>query len=396
MAIINANQNPRSPHAPTIGIIGGGQLAKMLGAAAAPLGVQILVLSEQPHCPAAATCQRVIAGDPDELDSLRELARQVDVVTLENEFIDAAMLRQLEAEGHVIRPGSRTMHLVQDKLVQKTTLRAAGLAVSSFMETPDLASVDMAIAELGLPLVLKKRRNGYDGKGNATLRTAGDAKLAWELLQGDENPLLAEQFCDFSAELAVMITRSLDGSAVTYPVVETAQHHHICHTVKAPADIQSGLARQVKTLALNAVSAVHGVGTFGVELFLARNGQVLINELAPRVHNSGHYTIEACVCSQFENHIRAVLGWPLGSPEMRAKAAVMVNLLGAEKGSGHPHGIDRALSTPGAHVHVYGKTTSSPSRKMGHVTALGETLEEAWQTAHNAAQSLRFGAPNHS
>jgi 5-(carboxyamino)imidazole ribonucleotide synthase len=178
---------------------------------------------------------------------------------------------------------------------------------------------------------------------------------------------------------------------VSYPLVETIQRDHICHVVKSPATVPSEVAARAADIAQRAVSAVSGVGSVGIEMFLTADGNILINEMAPRVHNSGHYTIEACACSQFENHVRAVLGWPLGSTAMRTPAAVMVNLLGAAKGTGQPRGIEAALQIPGAHIHVYGKTTSSPGRKMGHITALGDTIDQALERAQRAAAAIRFG-----
>jgi 5-(carboxyamino)imidazole ribonucleotide synthase len=384
---------PKNPGAPTIGIIGGGQLAKMLGQAASQLGLQTIVLSEQPHCPAASSVTRVIQGAADEIDSLRQLAEACDLVTLENEFVDANLLEIFEQSGHPVAPSAATMRIVQDKFLQKTALKNAGLAVPEFIDVPDLAALDAAIRILGLPLVLKKRRNGYDGKGNATIRKEADARLAWELLNGEENALFAEAFCPFTQELAIMITRGANKSSVAYPVVETIQDHHICRTVKAPAPISLALAETVTNLARKAIDAVQGVGAFGVELFRAADDRILINELAPRVHNSGHYTIEACACSQFENHLRAILGWPLGSPVMRLPAAVMINLLGHGKGSGAPTGIQQALETAGAHIHIYGKTTSAPLRKMGHLTILGQSLEDTLQRAQSAASKIQFGNP---
>lgn len=384
---------PKSQVAPTVGIIGGGQLAKMLGQAASQLGLNTVVLSEQVHCPAASAVTRVIQGSADSIESLRELAQAADIVTLENEFVDASLLQTLEQEGHNVAPGSATMRVVQDKFSQKSALKAAGLSVPEFIDVPDLEALDAAIRLLGLPLVLKKRRNGYDGKGNATIRTEADARMAWELLNGDENALFAEAFCPFVQELAIMITRAPGRETVAYPVVETVQDHHICRTVKAPAPISPATAERVASLARRAIDAVNGVGTFGVELFRTEDDRVLINELAPRVHNSGHYTIEACASSQFENHLRAILGWPLGSPQMRTRAAVMINLLGHGKGSGAPMGIERALEIGGAHVHVYGKATSAPLRKMGHLTMLGADLDETLRLAQRAAGEIRFGNP---
>lgn len=377
--------------APTIGIIGGGQLAKMLGQAASQLGLTTVALSEQTDCPAAAAVTRVVQGSADNIGSLRQLAEAADVVTLENEFADADLLQQLEADGHAVAPGSATMRVVQDKFSQKTALKTAGLTAPEFIDVPDLEALDAAIRLLGLPLVLKKRRNGYDGKGNATIRKEADAAMAFELLDGEKNALFAEAFCPFTQELAIMITRAPGHEAVSYPVVETIQEHHICRTVKAPAPVSPAVADRVATLARRAIDAVNGVGTFGVELFRTADDRVLINELAPRVHNSGHYTIEACHCSQFENHIRAILGWPLGSSAMRTNAAVMINLLGHGKGSGAPVGIEQALAMAGAHVHVYGKGTSAPLRKMGHLTMLGADLDETLKRAQHAADAIRFG-----
>ena len=388
-----AARPPKNPVAPTIGIIGGGQLAKMLGQSASQLGLQTIVLSEQPNCPAASSVTRVLQGGADELESLRALAEACDVVTLENEFVDANLLEALEEAGHPVAPSAATMRVVQDKFLQKTALKNAGLSVPEFIDVPDLAALDAAIRILGLPLVLKKRRNGYDGKGNATIRKEADIRLAWELLNGEENALFAEAFCPFTQELAIMITRSATQGACGYPVVETIQEHHICRTVKARAGVPEHISFEVALMASKAIEAVQGIGTFGVELFRTADDRIVINELAPRVHNSGHYTIEACECSQFENHLRAILGWPLGPAAMRMPVAVMINLLGCGNGSGEPIGIKEALAIPGAHIHVYGKTTSAPLRKMGHLTMLGHSLDDTLQRAQRAAALIQFGNP---
>jgi 5-(carboxyamino)imidazole ribonucleotide synthase len=202
---------------------------------------------------------------------------------------------------------------------------------------------------------------------------------------------MVEAFFSFVKELAVIVTRGRDDAMVVYPVVETIQRNHVCHVVKAPAQIFGDLAEGASALAKCAVEAVGGVGSFGVEMFLSANGELAINELAPRVHNSGHYTIEACHCSQFENHVRAVLGWPLGSPRMVALAAVMVNLLGTGKTSGQPRGLENALRQAEARVHIYGKLTSGAGRKMGHITVLENSVEEAQAVAERAAKEIYFG-----
>lgn len=377
---------------PRLGIVGGGQLAKMTALAGLQLGCDVVVLERNNYSPAANLASHSIVGDWDNPEALLKLASMVDVVTLENEFVDAGSLRALEEAGYPLYPTASTIALVQDKFIQKQTLAAAGLPVPRFEPVAGVAEVEAAAEKLGLPLMLKARRDAYDGKGNATLRSVTDAAAAWTKLGGDQGrELFVEAFCDFATEIAVIVTRGRDGVSVSYPLVETVQRNHVCHVVKAPASVASDVSARAIEVARRAVAAVGAVGSFGVEMFLTRGGDIVVNELAPRVHNSGHYTIEACRCSQFENHVRAVLGWPLGSATMVAPAAVMVNLLGTTKAAGHPQGLERALAVPGAHVHIYGKAMSGPGRKMGHVTALGDTLEEAQHTAERAAAEIRFG-----
>lgn len=362
----------------------------MTAFAAIRLGCQVVVLEKNRHSPAAAVAEFIV-GDWNEPGPLLELASHVDVVTLENEFVDAGLLRVLEDAGHKVFPSSRSLASVQDKFDQKNLLTEAGLPTADAFEVTNRASLDEAILTLGLPLVLKARRNAYDGRGNATIRTQDDADEAWQKLGGHlGNPLYAEAFCDFSAELAVIVTRSRNGECVTYPVVETIQRDHVCHLVRAPAPLDEKVTHEAARIARAAANAVEAVGSFGVELFLTRDGRVMVNELAPRVHNSGHYTIEACVCSQFENHVRAVLGLPLGSTRMIAPAAAMVNLLGTGPGDGNPSDLDAALAVEGASVHLYGKPNSGPGRKMGHVTAVADTLASAEQSALASADKIQF------
>lgn len=362
------------PDAIALGIVGGGQLAKMTAQAAAQLGCKVVILERQPEFPADSVAACTLIGDWNDPNSLLELASLADVVTLENEFVHAGALAVLEERGHTLWPSAATLRLTQDKLVQKRTLADAGLPVPRMRAVERVEEVAAPAREWGWPLLLKARRNAYDGKGNATVRTLADIALAWNRLGGESgNPLFAEQFCPFTKELAVIITRARNGEAVTYPVVETVQRNHICHVVRVPAPVAPKIAERAAELARRAVEAVGAVGSFGVEMFLLEDGQLLINELAPRVHNSGHYSIEACVCSQFENHVRAVLGWPLGSTALRSPAAAMLNLLATADGPGMTLGLEDALRVRGAHVHLYGKTRGVPGRKMGHVTAMGVT-----------------------
>lgn len=374
-----------------IGIIGGGQLAKMTALSAMELGCEVVILEKNKNTPASSLAAEILYGDWDDPDCLLKLAARVDVVSLENEFVDATSLQTLEDNGHLLYPGARTIGLVQDKLTQKQTLAAAGIAVTPFAPVSTKQDIINAAEKLHWPVVLKARRNGYDGKGNSTLYSAADIDRAWDQLDGDLRPLYLEGFCDFKSELAVMITRGKTGETVDYPVVESVQKDHICHLVRAPARPDGSVATAIQT-ALQAVTSIDGVGTTGVEMFLTEDDRIILNEMAPRVHNSGHYTIEACECSQFENHVRAILGLPLGSTKMIAPAAVMINLLGAAQGTGYPAGIEDALRVSGAHIHIYGKTSTDKGRKMGHITALGADIDSAEQTALKAARFIRFGA----
>jgi 5-(carboxyamino)imidazole ribonucleotide synthase len=282
--------------------------------------------------------------------------------------------------------------VVQDKLRQKQALAAAELPVPSFR--PVSAPEDLARLgkELGWPLMLKARRDGYDGRGNALVRSARDAEAACERLGWPDRTLLAETCVNFERELAVLVVRGLDGSVVSYPVVETRQDPelHICREVLAPAAVEAAVAERATHVARAAVEAVGGVGAFGVELFLLRDGQVCVNELAPRPHNSAHYTIEACWTSQFENHVRAVLELGLGDTSLRAPAAAMVNLLGSGAGTVSPGDLGAALRVPGAAVHLYGKAENRLGRKLGHVTAVGPSLDEALERARAAAACLHL------
>jgi 5-(carboxyamino)imidazole ribonucleotide synthase len=378
--------------APRLGIIGGGQLARMTAMTALKLGCDVVVLERNAVSPAATLATHSLVGDWDDPTVLTAFAAQCDVVTFENEFVDAAALAALQRAGRLVFPRAESLALVQDKYVQKKTLEEAGLPVVPYERTATVDALHAALRRLGVPAVLKARRDAYDGRGNSTIRAHADAEPAWRQLSDDgRRALFVEQWCDFTMELAVMVTRGRDGTTVAYPVVETEQRDHVCRVVRAPARVTPAVAAQVTEYATRAAAALDAVGTIGVECFLTTDGRVLINEVAPRVHNSGHYTIEACACSQFENHVRAVLGLPLGSPRLVAPAAVMVNLLGASRVPARPAGLDRALAVPGASLHLYGKRMSGERRKLGHVTALGESLAEAEAAAMRCAESITFG-----
>jgi 5-(carboxyamino)imidazole ribonucleotide synthase len=383
------------PRVGPLGILGGGQLGRMTLQAASVLGVDVVIGERFADSPAARLTSSSIVfdggwSDPQALDRLARLAR---VVTLENEFVDWRVLQSLEDRGVSVRPSPGCVRIVQDKLLQKQALARAELPVPLFAQVADPDGVVRAGEnELGWPLMLKARRDGYDGRGNVVVRTPEDASSACRRLGWPERELFAEAFVGFERELACLVVRGLDGAIAEYAVVETRQDArlHICREVLAPADVPEQVAIEAAGVARGAVQAVGGVGAFGVELFRLENGQVLINELAPRPHNSAHYTIEACWTSQFANHARAVLGLPLGRSDMRSPAAAMVNLLGSKARALDEQSLERALSEPHAYVHLYGKAENRAGRKMGHVTAIADSQVEALGRARTVAQRIRL------
>jgi 5-(carboxyamino)imidazole ribonucleotide synthase len=371
-----------------VGILGGGQLARMTAEAASTLGIEVAILEREANSPAGRIAAREVTGSWTDETALAALAQGALAVTLENEFVEVSALEWLEARGVPTFPTARTLAMVQDKLLQKRHMRAGGVPMPDFAEVTRPEDITAAGERWGWPLVLKARRNGYDGYGNATLRGPDDIADACARLGWPERALLVEAWAPFTRELAVMVARGRDGACVAYPVVETVQQNHICHIVRAPAAGQAAMLARAAAIARQAVETIDGIGVFGVELFELADGTLLYNEIAPRPHNSGHYTIEGCVTSQFENHLHAVLGLPLGSAALLAPAAVMVNLLGRRAGAARADGLADALAVGGVHVHIYGKLASRVGRKMGHVTALGETVEEAERRARAAADAI--------
>jgi 5-(carboxyamino)imidazole ribonucleotide synthase len=355
--------------------------------AAWPLGISVAVLG-QPGDPAAGVAGGLIVGDWHDPSAVAQLGADCGVLTLENEFVEASALAAVEAAGTPVRPNARTIAMVQDKALQKELLRAADIPVPSFAVAERATDLDALGRDLGWPLMLKSRKLGYDGYGNATCATPAEAADAFERLDRGEG-VLVEAFVDFTRELAVMVARRVGGEALPYPVVETRQRNHICHEVLVPAPIDPSDAERAEELAVHAAATALAVGVMGVELFALPDGKILVNELAPRPHNSGHYTIEACETSQFENHLRGVLDLPLGTVEMRMPRAAMVNLLGTRTGPADAV-IAGAVSVPGAHLHLYGKAEVRVGRKMGHVTTVGGTLEDSLNRARQAASQVRL------
>ncbi len=371
----------------TIGIVGGGQLGRMLTEAAHNLGFKVLVLDPTENSPAAQVADEHILGSFKDADAIKKLAGKVDVLTFEIESANAEALDALVAEGKKVYPEPKTLKIIKDKFEQKVFLRNAGIPVSDFALIESKDDIAEQGELFGYPFLLKTRFDAYDGRGNAVVADESSIDFAYEKL-GGKSSLYAEKFVPFEKELAVVAARSQDGKVITFPVVETIHKNNICHIVISPAPVSDEVIEKAKTLASKVLDTLKGVGVFGIEMFLTKDGNVLINEIAPRVHNSGHHTIEGFTMSQFEAHIRAITGLELVEPEPRSPFSVMVNILGEREGVAMPQGIEEAHALGNTKVHLYGKHETRVERKMGHLTAIGEDREETLQKALEARKKI--------
>ncbi|GAB5586710.1 phosphoribosylaminoimidazole carboxylase ade2 [Umbelopsis nana] len=358
-----------------VGILGGGQLGRMMIEAASRLNLQVVVLDKPVDSPAKQieSTQQHIEGEFKDPIKIEELASQVDVITIEIEHVNAEILAALEKKGSIVHPSPSTILTIQDKYEQKNHLSAHGIPLAEYVETPDRAAIVAAAQKFGYPLMLKSKTMAYDGKGNYVVKSEADIDTAMQALS--KTPLYAEKWAPFTKELAVMVVRRANGEVRSYPVVETVHKNSICHLVIAPAQVDGVVAERAQKVAENAIKTFSGAGVFGVEMFMMEDGKLLLNEIAPRPHNSGHYTIEACETSQYENHLRAILDMPLGSTQMKVPASIMVNILGASSDMEECYKpCHEALSIDGATIHLYGKKECRAGRKMGHITVVGESM----------------------
>ncbi|MGB3786368.1 MAG: 5-(carboxyamino)imidazole ribonucleotide synthase [Phormidesmis sp.] len=378
-----------------VGVIGGGQLAWMMSAGAIALGIDLYIQTPSDEDPAVAIAKTILAGEVDDAAVTAQLARQCDVITFENEFIDLPALRLLEgqtADGEILfAPSLDALSPLLDKYDQRLYCDRINLPSPPFTtleRKADLPSLAEKVASIDLPLALKTRRHGYDGQGTFILKTLREVEAAWEKL--DYQPVLLEAFVEFEKELAVMVARSASGEIAVYPVVETEQIDQVCRRVIAPARVEDSIKHEVSAIATTLINSLEFVGILGIELFLTAQGKVTLNEIAPRTHNSGHYTLDACSTSQFEQQLRAVSNRPLGSTELKRPSAVMINLLGTQStASDYQTKRDALSQIPDAQVYWYGKRQSRPGRKMGHVTVLTDSpndddvIAEVIQTVEN-------------
>lgn len=367
----------------TIGVLGSGQLGRMFALAARELGYRIHIYSPDTDTPAGQIGDREFACSYTDLDQIREFAKEVQVVTFEFENVHAA---STSAAGELapVRPDGRVLHITQNRLREKTFLEGNGFPVTPFRRINSLDDLKKAATELGLPAVLKTADFGYDGKGQVKIMAADQLESALAALKGAEG--IYEAFVSFEKEISVVAARTLNGEFAAFPVFENAHANHILDVTFAPAAIDAKLARQASDLAAGILQKLDVVGLLTVEMFVTKEGRILVNELAPRTHNSGHLTIDACVTSQFEQQVRAVCGLPLGSTELR-KPAAMANLLGHLWQGGEPNWA-AALEDPFVKLHLYGKAEARKGRKMGHLTAMGETTAEAVRRVTEARERL--------
>ena len=355
------NVSPLGPDA-TIGILGGGQLGRMLALAAAKIGLKCHVLSPDPQSPAFDVVHRVTNADYTDTEALDRFAVDVDVVTYEFENIPADTATFLSARKPVL-PDPRVLATTQDRLKEKTFIAGLGIGTARFVAVDAPDAMAPALDRIGRPAVLKARRFGYDGKGQIILRDGIEPDAAWRAVGGQ--PAILEAFVPFEREISVVAARSAAGRIECFDVTENEHRDHILKTSRAPADVPPDVAAAARDIAGKIAAAFDYVGVLAVEMFVLRDGgdrTVLVNEIAPRVHNSGHWTLDGATVSQFEQHIRAVAGWPLATP-MRLGRVEMMNLIGAEVDD-----YAKWLATPGVSVHLYGKTAVRAGRKMGHVT----------------------------
>jgi 5-(carboxyamino)imidazole ribonucleotide synthase len=358
-----ANQLKLKP-GDTIGILGGGQLGRMLATAAARLGLRCRVFSPDPDSPAFDVVMDATCAEYADVEALELFAADVDIITYEFENVPAASAMILAARRPVL-PNRKILETTQDRLAEKDFVRQLGIGTADYADVSSVASLRAAIARIGLPAVLKTRRFGYDGKGQSIIREGDDPEQIWEDLA--TKSAILEAFIPFEREISVIAARSAGGQVECFDVTENEHADHILKTSRAPAAISDALAAQARGIAEKIATALNYVGVLAVELFVvAGDGgpKLLVNEIAPRVHNSGHWTLDGASISQFEQHIRAIAGWPLGKP-VRHGPVIMTNLIGDEIND-----YERWLTVPGATVHLYGKGAPRPGRKMGHVTQI--------------------------
>lgn len=368
----------------TVGIVGGGQLARMDALAARAMGYRVVIADPDPDCPAAHVADQVVAAPLNSPEGVAPLASLCDVVTYEFENIAPAVLERLAQEAPVF-PAVSVLRACQNRIFEKQALTAAGVPVAPWRPVTSREEFDAALEAIGAPCVLKTATEGYDGKGQVVIHTPDEGPAAYEKLAG--RPLVLEGFVPFEREVSVVVARSSAGEVATFPVAENIHRNNILAISIVPARVLPETAQAASDLAIRVAKHMGLVGLLGVEMFAMPDGRLLVNELAPRPHNSGHYTMDACVTSQFEQHIRAVCGLPLGAVDLLSPV-VMANIMGED----YPLDVAAALSDPRVKLHLYGKREARVGRKMGHLNVTAPTVEEALERAQMAKARIRTHA----
>ncbi len=352
------------------------------------MGLNVKTLSPKPAGPVSSLGISHV-GDWNDETVMRRFLDGCDVITVESEWAPVELAERVSQGIIPVWPSSVTVKAIRHKGRQKSKLNSVGIPQADYRACESLDEAITALDQFGGKVMAKKYEGSYDGYGNATVTSHDGMRAAWEKLSGADG-LLVESFVPFVKEIAILVARSPSGASVVYPVVDTEQRDHRCHAVSVPAQISSSCAEMARNVAITAADAIDSVGILGVELFEMAEGSILLNELAPRPHNTGHYTIEACHTSQFENHARAILDYPLGDPSLKVPAAAMVNILGHRKGQVQTEGYSKSLELSRATIHLYGKLESRPQRKMGHVTVTANDVHSAREEAEAAAAFVKL------
>jgi len=377
-----------------IGIIGGGQLGKMMILDAKRLGFEVVTLDPSESCPSHSISDKHIVASFKDEKAYEALADQVDVITYEFEHIHADILNELEEKGHKIYPTAQSLKIIQNKYTQKNKLRSAGILMPEYILVENREDMALAGEKFGYPYMLKATTGGYDGKGNAVVKSKEDIDKQYKNLGAGEVQLMAEKFLNFTKEISVLACRGINGDIKVYPVAENIHKDSILDETIVPASLSDLSREKAMKMAHDVMEIFQGVGMFCTEMFVDADGEIYLNEVAPRPHNSGHYTIEGTLTSQYEQHIRAITGLPLGDVSLRCPS-VMRNILGSgQVGPTVVDGIEAAYEKANVKVHIYGKVDSKPGRKMGHITVVGSDIEQVRQDAESAYQKIRIYGGN--
>ncbi len=370
-----------------LGIVGGGQLGKMMAFEAKRMFMKVTILDPTKDCPASSLADKLIIGDFSDEQKIYDLSREVDIITYEIELANATALNNLEESGFVVHPSPKTLSIIQNKYRQKKFLRENRITVPDFELVSSEEQLMRYCSKSGFPILLKACEDSYDGRGNYLIRSENEISKALTHFSGRQ--CMVEKFVNFKKEISIMIARNLSGTISYFPIAENIHEDHILKTSIIPARISKETERKAIDLAIMTMKSLKGSGIFGIEMFVDEDDNVLINEIAPRPHNSGHYSIEACSISQFEQHIRAILDYPLLQPILLSNA-VMINILGPANYTG-PYeitGIDELFAIPGVKIHIYGKLETKPNRKLGHITIVSNSVDPIL-TKGNVADLLK-------